>query len=212
MLRYLTGTELENHPKLARSMFLDRATQFKDRLGWDVQVNAQGEERDQYDRLNPLYVIWENPDGGHGGSMRFLPTTGRTMAREHFSHLNGDEDLASPFIWECTRFCLAPQAGKHVAPALMLGGGELMRAFAVTHFLGVFDERMVRIYRMLGSSPEILGSLGEGVDKISLGLWAFTDDARARLLRRSGVTEAQSEEWFANAYGRAPEARYQVAV
>ena len=33
--------------------------------------------------LNPLYVIWEIPDGSHGGSMRFLPTSGRTMVHEH---------------------------------------------------------------------------------------------------------------------------------
>ena len=212
MLRYLTGTELGRHEKLAHSMFRDRAVQFRDRLKWDVQVDEQGFERDQYDALDPLYVLWENPDGTHGGSMRFLPTTGRTMAREHFSHLNGDEDISSPFIWECTRFCLSPDADKHVAAALMLGGGELMRAFAVTHYLGIFDQRMVRIYRMLGSSPEILGSIGTGKDQISLGLWAFTNDARQRLLDRSGIRSQTSEFWFSEAFGRMPEMDLQIAV
>lgn len=45
----------------------------------------------------------------------------------------------------------------------MLGGGELMRHFGVQHFAGVFDARMVRIYRMIGSSPEVLGSGAKAV-------------------------------------------------
>ena len=40
-------------------MFRDRAEQFSQRLGWAVSVNASGHERDQYDELNPLYVIWQ---------------------------------------------------------------------------------------------------------------------------------------------------------
>ena len=59
MLRYIYGNDLHNYPELAATMFHDRADQFKTRLGWDVSVNAQGHERDEYDDLNPLYVIWE---------------------------------------------------------------------------------------------------------------------------------------------------------
>ena len=61
MLRYVYADELHKFPKLAEGMFRDRADQFKTRLGWDVHVNEKGEERDQYDDLNPLYVIWEEP-------------------------------------------------------------------------------------------------------------------------------------------------------
>ena len=57
MLRYLYGDELANYPKLKDSMFRDRAIQFNDRLGWDVSVDANGHEQEEYDALNPLYVI-----------------------------------------------------------------------------------------------------------------------------------------------------------
>ena len=124
MLRYVYASDLEDHPKLAATMFRDRADQFKTRLGWDVTVDENGFERDEYDGLNPLYVIWEEPDGSHGGSMRFLPTTGRTMVNDHFSDLISGP-INSPSIWECTRFCLTRGAGSHVAAALMLGGGEI---------------------------------------------------------------------------------------
>ncbi|MEL6621104.1 MAG: acyl-homoserine-lactone synthase [Pseudomonadota bacterium] len=200
MLRYLYAQDLKDHPKLARTMFRDRADQFKTRLGWDVAVDADGYERDAYDALNPLYVIWEEPDGSHGGSMRFLPTTGRTMVNEHFGDLMSGP-ICSPVIWECTRFCLNRGAGSHVAAALMLGGGEIMQNFGIEHFVGVFDARMVRIYRMIGSSPELLGSTGAGRDKISVGLWHFDPVAAQRVADRAGVSLTLSQRWFTQSFG-----------
>jgi acyl homoserine lactone synthase len=200
MLRYIYANELHNFPKLARTMFEDRADQFKTRLGWDVDVDANGQERDHYDRLNPLYVIWENADGTHGGSMRFLPTTGPVMVNDVFGHLTGAV-ISSALIWECTRFCLSRNAASNIAAALMLAGGEIMTGFGIRHFVGVFDARMVRIYRMIGSSPEVLGCDGEGRDKISVGLWEFTPEAKAQIARRSGISPELSRLWFDRAFG-----------
>lgn len=201
MLRYIYAADLHQHPKLARTMFEDRADQFKTRLGWDVRVDANGHERDDYDDLNPLYVIWEEPDGSHGGSMRFLPTTGRTMVNEHFADILSGP-ITSPFIWECTRFCLSRGAGRHVAAALTLAGGEIMRNFNVDHFVGVFDPRMTRIYRLIGITPEVLGSTGTGRDQISVGLWHYQGGAAAQVTARAGVSMTQSAEWFARSFGQ----------
>ena len=88
MLRYLTTQDLAALPRLSDSMFRDRARQFHTRRGWNLRIDGDGRERDQYDGLpGALYVVWERPDGTHGGSMRFLPTTGRTMLAEHFAAL-----------------------------------------------------------------------------------------------------------------------------
>ncbi len=202
MIRYIYANDLHAYPKLARSMFLDRADQFKTRLGWEVTVDANGEERDEYDALNPLYVIWEKADGTHGGSMRLLPTTGPVMINDHFSHLTGGVHIESPLIWECTRFCLARDTDPNTAAALMLAGGEVMTGFGVRHYAGVFDARMVRIYRLIGSSPEVLGSQGAGRDKISVGLWEFTPEAQARVAQRAGISPQLSRLWFERAFGR----------
>ena len=201
MLRYLYGNDLKAYPALAGSMFRDRADQFKRRLGWDVQVDHRGEERDTYDALNPLYVIWERPDGQHGGSMRFLPTTGPVMVNDVFPHLCGGGPISSPLIWECTRFCLSAEGGPRIAAALMLGGAEIMTGFGVRHFAGVFDVRMERIYRAIGSAPEIVGSEGTGRDRISLGLWSFTPEAHRQVARRAGVSPTVSRHWFERAFG-----------
>jgi len=204
MLRYVYANELGHFPKLQDTMHRDRAHQFKERLKWDVTIDDRGWEQDEYDSLNPLYVIWEEADGTHGGSMRFLPTSGRTMVNDHFAHLS-DTQVSSPFIWECTRFCLAPGASPRVAGALMLAGGELMRAFQLTHLLGVFDARMVRIYSMIGASPEVLGSTGEGRDKISVGLWSYRAEDRFKVLRRAGLSSEISEYWFNRSFGKSIE-------
>ncbi|WP_106745207.1 acyl-homoserine-lactone synthase [Yoonia maritima] len=211
MLRYIYGNDLSQFPVLQDTMHKDRATQFSERLKWAVTVDENGWERDEYDAMNPLYVIWENADGTHGGSMRFLPTSERTMVNDHFSDLLKGERIESPFIWECTRFVLGQQATPRVAAAMMLAGGELMRAFSLTHLLGVFDPRMVRIYSMIGASPEVLGSSGEGRDKISVGLWAYRPEDRVRVLRRAEVSSDVSELWFDLSFGRSIQQMQKVA-
>lgn len=211
MLRYIYANELSQYPILQASMYRDRAVQFSERLKWAVTVDENGWERDEYDDMNPLYVIWVNTDGTHGGSMRFLPTTERTMVNDHFAALLNGEDICSPFIWECTRFCLGQKSSPRVAAAMMLAGGELMRAFSLTHLLGVFDPRMVRIYSLIGASPEILGSAGEGRDKISVGLWPFRPEDRLKVLRRAGLSSEISEHWFNRSFGRAIQELQQAA-
>ena len=201
MIRYIYGNDLHKFPKLAHTMFLDRADQFKTRLGWDVTVDDRGFERDAYDDENPLYVIWENRDGSHGGSMRLLPTVGRTMVNDHFVHLTDGVRIESPLIWECTRFCLSRRAGAGVAAALMLAGGEVMQEFGVMHYVGVFDARMVRIYKRIGSSPDILGREGEGRSMIAVGLWEFTPEAQAKVSRSADISPELSKRWFELSFG-----------
>lgn len=196
MIRYIYASDLHKHPALAASMFRHRADQFKTRLGWEVSIDENGEERDEYDAENPLYVVWEEIDGSHGGSMRLLPTTGRTMVNDHFSHLTGGVRIQSPLIWECTRFCIAQGAKPGVAAALMLAGGEVMRSFGVDHYVGVFDARMVRIYRRIGACPEIIGQQGEGRDMIAIGLWEFSAEAQSCVARSSGISPTLSKSWF----------------
>ena len=196
MIRFVTATDLSKFPQLQNQMFKDRADQFQRRLGWDVDVDENGWETDQYDALNPLYVICVGSRGEHLGSMRFLPTTGPTMIREHFTKLLNGADIQDAKVWECTRFCLGPNSGPRVAGRLMSAGGEILRGFGLTGFAGVFDERMVRIYQRLGSGPDILSSTGHGRDRISLGIWGFDDEARLRVALRSGMSVGLVEHWF----------------
>jgi acyl homoserine lactone synthase len=203
MLRYLYADQLHAEPKLAEGMFKDRARQFKDRLQWEVSVDQNGYEKDQYDALNPLYVVWQLPDGSHGGSMRFLPTMGPTMVNDHFSHLADGRLIRDPDIWECTRFCLSPEADSDVAAALMLGGAEVGKNFALSHAIGVFGRAMTRVYGQLGWGPVILGSQ----DGISAGLWEFSEQMRRRLCVKAGILPHTSSWWFNLSFNQVTAAR-----
>ncbi len=201
MLRYIYANDLSKYRLLHDTMFRDRADQFSRRLNWEVQVDDTGFERDEYDDLNPLYVIWEQSDGRHGGSMRFLPTLGPNMIQDHFSHLCDGVRIESPLIWECTRFCLAPGAERRVSAALVLGAGEVMENFYLSHFAGVFDPRMERIYRLMGVEPQVIGTTGDGPDRIGVGLWEMKRVAWPNILDRVGVSRKVSLDWFDAAFG-----------
>ncbi len=203
MIRFVYAEDLCKFPVLAETMFRDRADQFASRLGWQVEVNEYGWERDEYDALNPLYIIWEDARGRHAGSMRTLPTLGRTMINEHFTHLTGGVKIVSPLIWECTRFCLAPGAQGRVAAGLLMAGLELGLRFGLDQAIGVFDARMPRIYGRLGHRPDVIGSDGEGRDQVSVGLWRITEEALAEIGRRSGLRPSEVAGWF-DASFRAP--------
>lgn len=208
MIRFIYADELNRHPALEDSMFRDRASQFRDRHNWDVTVDSRGWERDQYDELNPLYLIWEDSDGRHAGSMRALPTTGRTMVNEHFLEATGGVRIASPLIWECTRFCLAPGAAPAVAGGLLLGCIEAALRFGVEQAVGVFDARMPRIYGRIGHSPDVIGTCGEGRDAISVGIWTVSEEVRQIVSLRSGVPIPAMQKWFeASFYAAGAEVR-----
>lgn len=196
MPKYLYADELHSFPRLRDSMFQDRAYQFKERLGWDVQLTSKGEQQDEYDAFNPLYVIWETEAGEHAGSMRLMPTTGRCMVNEHFTDILGGGSIESPFIWESTRFCLSQKADRFTAPRLMLAAGEAMVRYSVGHCLGVFDARMISIYRMIGASPDIIGECGKGKDYIGIGLWRLCDSARQTVSKIARVCPTESQVWF----------------
>lgn len=201
MLRYIYADELAKLPRLSKTMFRDRGHQFKDRLNWEVTVDDDGYERDGYDDLNPLYILWERPDGTHGGSLRLLPSTGPTMVNDHFSNLTDGVKIETPLIWECTRFCLAPGAANNVSSALMLGVLEMGLKAYLTHIVGVFDARMIRVYARVGWGPTVLGTTGNGRDAISAGLWPCEETYRPRLLAKAGISAELSDYWYDRSFG-----------
>ena len=196
MIRFIYADQLHSFPALAESMYKDRATQFKQRLNWEVDVDAKGWELDQYDSLNPLYIIFEDAHGRHAGSLRIMPTVGRIMTNEHFLHLTDGVRISSPLIWECTRFCLSPGAGPNVAAALLAAGVELGIRFGLDQAIGVIYTRTLPIYQRIGHKPDVIGSDDNGRDSISICVWNLTEAARDAICARSGIPAALVARWF----------------
>jgi acyl homoserine lactone synthase len=198
MIFNVYASDLIRHPALADQMFRMRARVFKDRLRWDVNVE-NGIERDQYDDMDPLYVMSiDDRSGRLRGAVRILPTTGRHMMCDIFNDFFDEPVLVqSPQIWECTRFAIHPDfeatltpTGLNVATSeLLLGVCDAARASGVTQILGVSEVPMLRIYRRSGWAPEIIGrSARPGTVAIFAGLWDVTREASQTIRARAGIS------------------------
>lgn len=198
MLHFLTGNQLNTLPRLQHSMFRDRAEQFSIRHGWNVEIDSEGLERDEYDNHDTVYIIEEDKDGTHLGSLRFLPTTGRTMLKDYFENHFPDAALSRTDVWECTRFCLGRKADRRTAAKLLAAGGKLMVENELSGFVGIFDPLMERRYRMIGSSPIVLGRSIYDNQAIGAGLWMFDKTQYEALLAKSRTSIEEMELWFAN--------------
>ncbi|NKB44918.1 MAG: GNAT family N-acetyltransferase [Alphaproteobacteria bacterium] len=102
--------EMSNQERQSSStlegMFRLRHEVFKERLKWDVGSIA-GKERDDFDDLDPVYIVCEQ-DGEVLGSWRALPTTGPYMLKNVFPELlYGQEAPEAEDIWEISRFAVS---------------------------------------------------------------------------------------------------------
>ncbi len=156
-----------------------RCRVFSERLDWDVHVR-DGMEIDQFDNLNPVYLLSRAGEALHG-CVRLLPSTGPTMLRDVFAHLlNGKSPPQDPRIWESSRFALdlpteAPRSDRGLARAtfeLFAGMIEFGLSHSLSEIVTVTDVRIERILRRaqwplrrlgtvqpIGSTLAVAGSL-----------------------------------------------------
>jgi acyl homoserine lactone synthase len=168
------------NPELLDQMFEQRARVFGERLGWNVKV-IDGRELDEYDDLQPAYIIIADR-GRVVGSVRLMPTTGRTMLAEHFPEVRCAGRIGK---WEATRFCVdRPE----IVPAL----GGLMTAYGLAHdidsFVGCFDYPTWRIYRAACKAVDcrldILGTVKRQGKMIYVGEFEVSPAVLAKLIIR----------------------------
>ncbi|AXA90698.1 acyl-homoserine-lactone synthase [Massilia sp. YMA4] len=77
---------------------------FIETLGWEL-TTRNGEELDQFDRPDTLYVVSQDDDGNVNGCARLLPTSQPYLLGEVFPELmNGAPVPCSPEVWELSRF------------------------------------------------------------------------------------------------------------
>ncbi len=143
-------------------MYKLRARVFQDRMGWDVKV-TNGREMDEFDELDPAYVISLDDDMNVIGCARLLQTTGPHMLSDvFFDILDGEPPLRSALIWESTRFCVdRDRLGKGVAKnsvsyataELMVGIMEYARESGISDIITVIDPVMDRVMKRSDNAP-----------------------------------------------------------
>lgn len=135
------------HQTLLKQMYRLRADVFGGRLEWDVAI-TDGGERDQYDELNPTYIL-----ATYGnkvvGCARLLPAVGPTMLALTFPQLLRDGSLnANSAMIESSRFCVDTTlpAGR--------GGGQLHLA-TLTMFAGIIEWSMANGYDRIVTATDL---------------------------------------------------------
>lgn len=162
MIIVIDGVNAERFTGLLRQVYELRARVFRDRLGWDVQVE-NGQERDHFDDLYPTHIVSVNDEGRVVGAMRLLQTTGPNMLADVFhAILQGQAAPRSPLIWEATRFCVDTNilnGGKtrnsisYVTSEVMVGAFEYARSAGVEDAVAVIDPIMNRVLKRSCNAP-----------------------------------------------------------
>lgn len=147
---------------LLEEMFQLRARVFGDRLGWEVEIR-DGKEIDQFDALDPAYVIGVDDEGQVVSCVRALQTTGPHMLSDVFQTLlDGEPPIRSSRIWESTRFCVDTQrlgrdgtmkAVSLATAELMVGSLEFCRDAGITDIITVIDPVMNRVLKRSDCAP-----------------------------------------------------------
>jgi acyl homoserine lactone synthase len=193
MILIIENYNLSRYRPLVDQMFRLRASVFRDRLGWDVSV-IDGMERDRYDDLSPVYIIYADDSGREvKGSLRLLPTTGPTLLGDTFADTIPDAAaLSAPTIWECTRFCINEDAlGARGAEETLFASAVLFAALGevaikagIESILGNFDAGMLRLYRRIGCEVEVLGSTRKYGRPVYLGAFTVSEPILKRIKAR----------------------------
>ena len=168
MIKLIPGSSVSLFPKENYAMFRNRALTFLERLGWDVVVK-DGYERDEFDDVNPLYLVSVDHDTErYCGSLRLLPTTGQNMLRDVFPFLLDEgQVIESATIWEISRISAVTDDGQpkrtksglnYVHCELLVGIGEVSVLAGLTQVVAVFDARILRVLKAAGCNPKIIGT------------------------------------------------------
>lgn len=175
-------------------MFELRARVFGGRLGWDVKIE-DGKEIDEFDHLDPAYVIGLDDGGNVVAAVRALQTTGPHMLSDVFSAiLCGEAPLRSATMWESTRFCVDTQRlsrGKdrnsvsYATCELMVGSLEYARSAGIQDIITVIDPIMDRVLKRSNCAPYDYVGQTVPMGKVS-ALAALLDCTEERI---SGVRE-----------------------
>ena len=198
MIIVIDGTNRHRYTRLLDDMFALRARVFGQRLGWEVDIQ-NGREIDQFDALDPAYVIGVNDDDKVVSCVRALQTTGPHMLSDVFSSiLDGEPPLRSATLWESTRFCVDTEvldrgnsrnSMSYATCELMAASLEYARASGISDIVTVIDPVMNRVLKRSDCAP--YGYVGKTtpMGKVSAmaALLDCSEDRISRIRKFAGI-------------------------
>jgi N-acyl-L-homoserine lactone synthetase len=202
MIRLIQGSQRDRFPREIDEMHRLRAHVFHERLGWDVTVK-DGWEIDEFDALNPLYLLSVDEGGRVRGSLRLLPTTGPNMLADVFSALlPAGQTVRSATVWESSRFSVdrtaaaerSPNRLNRVTGELLIGIVEVGMLAGLTEVVSVYDLYFQRILARANCHAEPIGEPTR-IGRVTsfAGLFEISERMLENLRSASGIAESVLE-------------------
>lgn len=200
MIISVQAHEYRKYSTVLPQMFRARKRVFWDALGWDVKIEGDV-ERDQYDEMAPVYLIWCDPaQTRHYGSMRLMPTTGPTLLYDVFRRTFPDAaNLSAPGIWEGTRMCIDEEALAIDHPEIPPGRAFSLLLVALCEFalkhgihtmISNYEPHVRRLYARAGANVHELGRAdGFGRHPVCCGAFEVSLEVLSSMRARLDLSE-----------------------
>jgi len=164
MIDIITAASVGPKSEVLEEMHRLRHRVFKERLRWDVK-SKNGLERDEFDDLDPIYLLAYDATNTLRGTWRLLPTTGPYMLRDVFSELMEDQPLPRKRrVWEVSRFAAEPDGSDDdgdlglaslnlTCNELFCGIAEFGLANGIDEIVSAYDIRIARLLKRIDCLP-----------------------------------------------------------
>jgi len=203
MIRLIQGSQRSQFPVEVAQMHEIRKRTFHDRLNWQVKT-LRSWEIDEFDALDPLYLVSIGPNGAVRGSLRLLPTTGPNMLADVFPELLPDGTrIESATIWESSRFSVDQEAAaersenllNRVTGELLIGIVEVGLLVGLTEVVSVYDALFSRILKRADCAAELIGKPARiGTVMGYAALFEISDRMLQNLRKASGINDSVLEQ------------------
>ena len=180
-----------------------RKRTFHDRLNWQVRT-LRSWEIDEFDALDPLYLISIGPNDNVRGALRLLPTTGPNMLADVFPELLPDGmRIESATVWESSRFSVDQEAAaersenllNRTTGELLIGIVEVGLIAGLTEVVSVYDAMFARILKRANCPAELIGKPAR-IGKVMgyAALFEISERMLENLRKASGIDEPVIEQ------------------
>lgn len=178
-----------------------RTRVFKEMLKWDVKVDSDGLEVDQFDLPEAVYLLALDESRRVIGNWRLLPTSGPTMIRDVWpQYLKSLPMPEAEDVWEASRFAISVLDGdpKKVAEQTQRTIGEMFCALTelcmhvgIKEIYTLYDERIARVIKRIDCQPCRISDKMP-IDGANCQIGAFKTDGAmlSRLQKSTGITES----------------------
>jgi acyl homoserine lactone synthase len=203
MIKLVAGSHRADFPREIAQMHEIRKRTFHDRLHWRV-TTLRDWEIDEFDALNPLYLLSVDDNNNVRGSLRLLPTTGPNMLADVFPELLDDGmRIESATVWESSRFSVEQEAASErsdnrlnrTTGELLTGIVEVGLLAGLTEVVSVYDAMFARILRRANCAAELIGKPARLGDIMGYAaLFEISDRMLTNLRMAAGIAEPVLEK------------------